>query len=81
MEKVKTVAEYTNTGDIFEVLFWVGCAGAFDSRAQKVTQAFAKIMDMAQVKFAVLGDEENAVVTLPGGPAMNLFFRCWLCKI
>ena len=59
MEKVKTVAEYTNTGDIFEVLFWVGCAGAFDSRAQKVTQAFAKIMDMAQVKFAVLGDEEK----------------------
>lgn len=59
MEKVKTVVEYTNTGDIFEVLFWVGCAGAFDSRAQKVTQAFAKIMDMAQVKFAVLGDEEK----------------------
>jgi Fe-S oxidoreductase len=42
-----------------EVLFWVGCAGAFDARYTKVTQAFAKLMQKAGVKFAILGTEEK----------------------
>src|SRR6267143_1266904 len=42
-----------------EVLFWVGCAGAYDVRYKKVTQAFAKLMKIAGVNFAVLGREEK----------------------
>lgn len=41
-----------------EVLFWVGCAGSFDQRAQKITKAFATILDKAEIKFAILGKEE-----------------------
>ncbi len=41
------------------VLFWVGCAGAFDSRYVKVTQAFAKLLQQAGVSFAILGVEEK----------------------
>ncbi|HXF99960.1 MAG TPA: (Fe-S)-binding protein [Bacteroidota bacterium] len=42
-----------------EVLFWVGCAGAYDARYKKVTQSFARLMKMAGVKFAILGTEEK----------------------
>jgi Fe-S oxidoreductase len=42
-----------------DVLFWVGCAGAFDSRYVKVTQAFAKLLQQAGVSFAILGAEEK----------------------
>ena len=42
-----------------EILFWVGCAGAFDARYTKVTQAFVKLMKKAKIKFAILGVEEK----------------------
>ena len=42
-----------------EILFWVGCAGAFDARYTKVTQAFARLMQKAGIKFAILGTEEK----------------------
>jgi Fe-S oxidoreductase len=42
-----------------EVLFWVGCAGAYDARYRKVTQSFAKLMQVANIKFAILGTEEK----------------------
>ena len=42
----------------FEVLWWVGCAGSFDRRAQKVTRAIAKLLIKAGVNFAVLGPDE-----------------------
>ena len=42
-----------------EILFWVGCAGAYDARYRKVTQAFAKLMQMANISFAILGSEEK----------------------
>ena len=42
-----------------EILFWVGCAGAFDARYTKVTQAFAKLMQKAGIKFVILGTEEK----------------------
>lgn len=48
-----------------EVLFWVGCAGSFDARAQKVTAAFAKILNECNIKFAILGNEESCT----GDPA------------
>ena len=41
-----------------EILWWVGCAPATDSRAQKTAQAFAKILKAAGVNYAVLGKNE-----------------------
>jgi Fe-S oxidoreductase len=42
-----------------EVLWWVGCAPATDSRAQKTVQAFAKILNAAGLNYAVLGQKEQ----------------------
>ena len=52
------MAEATAEGIEVEVLFWVGCAGSFDARAQKVTKAFSQLLDKAGVSFAILGNEE-----------------------
>lgn len=43
----------------FEYLFFVGSMGSFDSRTQKISQSFAKILNLAGVKFAILGNEER----------------------
>ncbi|NOU89344.1 4Fe-4S dicluster domain-containing protein [Paenibacillus sp. LMG 31460] len=43
----------------FEYLFFVGSMGSFDIRSQKIAQSFAKIMNTAGVKFAILGNEER----------------------
>jgi Fe-S oxidoreductase len=43
----------------FEYLFFVGSMGSYDNRSQKIAQSFAKIMNMARVKFAILGNEER----------------------
>jgi Fe-S oxidoreductase len=50
------------------ILFWVGCAGAYDARYRKVTQAFARLMKIAGVKFAILGTEEKC----NGDPARRM---------
>jgi len=55
---VPTMAEMMAAGESPEVLFWVGCAGSFDQRAQKITRAFASILEKAAIKFAILGKEE-----------------------
>jgi len=55
---VKTMAETTASGIKVDVLFWVGCAGSFDARAQKVTKAFVQLLDKAEVSYAILGNEE-----------------------
>ncbi|NLG08232.1 MAG: (Fe-S)-binding protein [Deinococcales bacterium] len=59
--EVPTVEE--NPG--FEVLFFVGCAGAYDPAAQKTTRAMARILDHAKVDYAVLGKGERCT----GDPA------------
>lgn len=41
-----------------EILFWVGCAGSFDQRAQKVTKAFIEILNAVGIDYAILGKEE-----------------------
>ncbi len=46
------------SGETPEILFWVGCSGSFDQRAQKITRAFATILEKAGIKFAILGKEE-----------------------
>jgi Fe-S oxidoreductase len=43
----------------FEILYWVGCAGAFDQRGQSVARSFASILNKANVNFAVLGNNEQ----------------------
>ena len=53
-----TMAEMTAKGESPEVLFWVGCAGSFDQRAQKITKAFVTILDKVGIKYAILGKEE-----------------------
>jgi Fe-S oxidoreductase len=63
--EVKTMADYAASGQSPEILFWVGCAGSFDQRAQKVTRAFVKILNHLNIKFAVLGTEESCT----GDPA------------
>ena len=54
-------------GDPFtaEYLYWVGCAGSFDDKNQKVTQSMAKLLQRAGVSFAILGPSENCT----GDPA------------
>jgi heterodisulfide reductase subunit D len=55
---VPTVAELVANGQQPEVLFWVGCSGSFDQRAQKITKAFATILDKTGIRYAILGKEE-----------------------
>lgn len=56
--QVKTMAEYLASGEAPEILFWVGCAGSFDQRAQKITRAFATILTKVGIRYAILGKEE-----------------------
>lgn len=62
---IRTMADFAAAHEVPEVLFWVGCAGSFDDRAKKITKAFAKLLNNAGVKFAVLGQEESCT----GDPA------------
>jgi heterodisulfide reductase subunit D len=55
---VPTMAEMMASGENPEILFWVGCAGSFDARAQKITKAFVTILDKVGTKYAILGKEE-----------------------
>lgn len=43
----------------FEILYWIGCAGSYDRRAQRVARAMVKLLHAAQVNFAILGTEEK----------------------
>ncbi len=61
----KTISELQSEGRTPEILFWVGCAGSFDTRAQKVTRALCEILNHAGVEFAILGNEERCT----GDPA------------
>lgn len=61
---IKTVAENPE----IDILLWVGCAGAYDERNKKVVRAFASLLKKAQVKFAILGNEERCT----GDPARRM---------
>ena len=54
--------------DDVEYLYWVGCAGALEDRAKKTTQAIARLLHRAGVRFAVLGPRESCT----GDPARRL---------
>jgi heterodisulfide reductase subunit D len=62
---VPTLSEMLANGIEPEIVFWVGCAGSFDDRAKKITKAFVKLLNNANVSFAVLGTEESCT----GDPA------------
>lgn len=55
---VPVLADEIQKGNTPEVLFWVGCAGSFDIRAQRITKAFAAILTKISINYAVLGSEE-----------------------
>ena len=56
--QVPMMAELVAEGKSPDILFWVGCAGSFDQRAQKITRAFATILQELKINFAILGKEE-----------------------
>jgi Fe-S oxidoreductase len=68
--EVPLVADVAAAGrlDGLEVLYWVGCAAAFDSRNQKVARAVATCLHAAGVEFAILGQEESCT----GDPARRM---------
>ncbi len=64
---IPQMAELEDPADI-DVMYWVGCAGAYDERNQRVSRAFAGLMKQAGVRFAILGKEEMCT----GDPARRL---------
>ena len=62
---IPTVAELMAKGESPEILFWVGCAGSFDERAQRITRDICKILAHVGLRYAILGTEENCT----GDPA------------
>lgn len=55
---VPIMAELFAKGEPPEILFWVGCSGSYDQRAQKITKAFAEILNRLHISYAILGKEE-----------------------
>jgi Fe-S oxidoreductase len=56
--EIKTMQELAAEGRKPDYLFWVGCSGSYDPRAQKISVALVKVLNAAGVNFAILGDEE-----------------------
>jgi len=63
--KVQTMASMAEAQVVPDILFWVGCSGSFDERAQRITRSLALILQHAGISFAVLGTEESCT----GDPA------------
>ena len=63
--KVPILSDLKSRGENPEYLFWIGCAGSFDDRSKKVTKAFVKILNKANISYAILGKEESCT----GDPA------------
>jgi heterodisulfide reductase subunit D len=62
---IPSMADLHSRGESPEILFWVGCSGSYDQRAQKITRAFASILTHIGIRFAILGKEESCT----GDPA------------
>lgn len=63
--KVPILSELHAEGKSPDILFWVGCAGNYDSRAQKITRAFCEILNAIGHSYSILGEEEKCT----GDPA------------
>ncbi|PKG50419.1 MULTISPECIES: (Fe-S)-binding protein [Olleya] len=72
---VPTMAEMMTQGKTPDILFWVGSAGSYDDRAKKITKAFVKILNKANVNFAVLGTEESATGDLAKRAGNEFLFQ------
>jgi Fe-S oxidoreductase len=59
------MAELTAKGEVPDILFWVGCMGSYDERAQRITRDICKILQHVGLKYAILGEEESCT----GDPA------------
>jgi Fe-S oxidoreductase len=57
--QVPVFADLASKGETAEYLFWVGSAGSYDDRAKKITRDFVKLLEVAKVSYAVLGEEET----------------------
>jgi Fe-S oxidoreductase len=55
---IKIYKDEIEKGNQPDVLFWVGCAGSFDQRAQSITKAFVQILNKIGINYAILGSEE-----------------------
>jgi heterodisulfide reductase subunit D len=62
---VPTMAELAAKGEAPDILFWVGCMGSYDERAQRITKDLCKILQHVGLKYAILGKEESCT----GDPA------------
>lgn len=62
---VPIISDLKAAGKEPEILFWVGCFGSFDARAQKITRAFVRILHELEIDYAILGKEESCT----GDPA------------
>ncbi len=56
--QVPIMSELFANGQSPDILFWVGCSGSFDQRAQKITRAFVSILEKVGISYAILGNEE-----------------------
>ncbi|WP_394186141.1 (Fe-S)-binding protein [Metabacillus halosaccharovorans] len=56
---ISTVKELKKEGKEFEYLLWVGSMGSYDNRSQKIALSFAKLLNEANVAFAILGNKEK----------------------
>ena len=72
---IPTVAELIARGESPEILFWVGCSGSFDQRAQKITKAFALILERVGIKYAILGKEEMCTGDPPRRAGNEFLFQ------
>ncbi|KGP92483.1 hypothetical protein N780_13895 [Pontibacillus chungwhensis BH030062] len=57
--RIPTVKELQKDGEEFEYLFWVSSMGSYDNRSQKIAMSFARLLNEAGVKFAILGNKER----------------------
>lgn len=72
---VPTIAALFADNKSPEILFWVGCAGSFDQRAQKITKAFVAILNKVGVNYAILGKEEMCTGDPPRRAGNEFMFQ------
>ena len=77
MNHIPILSEEVSAGRDIDVLFWTGCAGSYDARAQKVSRAFAEILS----NMPYLAMRKNVPEIQRVEQAMNFCFKCWRFRI
>ena len=75
MKKIKVMSEMAVENLKPEILFWVGCAGSYDARAQRVTKALSTILQNVGIDFLYWALKKVVPVIRLVEQVMNLFFR------